>query len=302
MPSSRLAVSVRRGEAADAALRRSLAKLLAVVSANEPRARKGSVAGLHDIRVALRRMRTLAVTFAPLDRGFLGKLDQRAAKTCDRMGAARDLDVWLELFRDMEGVGDLDEIPRRERRAIRHELRAARAPLAAEALECAAFQRVKKLVHDWLRAPDSRPPASVRPVIAYAARRMLDVQDLIQRRYRKVGSFSSKPAHDLRRAGRRMRYLCDTFGDHFGRDGVRVGHWITKAQAALGKMHDCDNALDLALKLPTGKARAVVRRNLKRRRAVHLARFKKLWPHYADPRLQDRFRQRLKKALAKAEA
>lgn len=302
MPPPRLVVSVRRGEAADAALRRLLAKLLAVVVANEPRARKGSVVGLHDIRVALRRMRTVAATFAPLDRGFLGKLDKQAAKTCDRMGAARDLDVWLELFRDMERVGGLDEIPQRERRAIRQELRAARAPLAADALECAAFRRVKKLAHDWLRAPGSTPRAPVLPVAVYAARRLVDVQDLIRQRYRKVGSFSSKPAHDLRRAGRRMRYLCDSFGDHFGRDGVRVGHWITKAQAALGNMHDCDNALELSLKLPTGKARAVVRRNLKRRRADHLARFKKLWPHYENPRLQDRFRQRLKKALVPVNA
>ncbi|MDY0148786.1 MAG: CHAD domain-containing protein [Kiritimatiellia bacterium] len=293
---------MHRGEAADAALRRSLAKLMKVVMANEPRARKGSVVGLHDIRVALRRMRTVAATFAPLDRNFLGKLDKRAAKTCDHMGAARDIDVWLTLFRDMEHAGVLDEIPRRERRAICHELRAARAPLATAALDCAAFRRLKKLVHDWLRAPDFRPRTPVLPVAAYAARRMLDVQDLIQRRYRKVGSFSSKPAHDLRRAGRRLRYLCDSFGDHFGRDGVRVGHWITKAQAALGKMHDCDNALDLSRNLPTDKACAVVRRKLKQYRADHLDRFKKLWPHYENPRLQNRFRLRLKNALVSADA
>ncbi|MDY0144511.1 MAG: CHAD domain-containing protein [Kiritimatiellia bacterium] len=302
MAVSRPSVSVRRGEAADAALHRLLAKLFAVVTANEPRALKGSVPGLHDIRVALRRMRSLAMTFAPLERDFLAKLDKRASKTCDRMGVARDLDVWLELFRDMERVGGLDEITQRERRAIRHELQEARARQATEALECAEFQRVKKLLRDWLHAPGPRPCASTLPVEVYAARRMLVVQDLIQQRYRKVGAFPSKRAHDLRRAGRRMRYLCDSFGALFGRDGIRVGHWITKAQAALGKIHDYDNALELSLDLPTSKARAIVRRNLKQRRADQLVLFKKAWRHYTNPRLQDRFRQRLDKTLIKAEA
>ena len=61
-------------ESADGLLRHLLAQQLAVIGKNEPRAWKGSVEGLHDMRVALRRMRSLAMTFEPLDPVFLGRL------------------------------------------------------------------------------------------------------------------------------------------------------------------------------------------------------------------------------------
>ncbi len=289
-----------RAETPDQALRRMLAGQLEVVRANEPRARRGSVKGLHDIRVALRRMRTLAAVFAPLDKAFLVQLDKRASKVCDRMGDARDLDVWIELFGDLEEAGGLDEIPLRERRAVRKALREARTRLAAEALECGAFRRVKKLVRERLRKRlprRTKPPPSVE---ALAARRMLAVHRLIEDRYRRVGAFSSRPAHDLRRSGRRLRYLSEFFAERLGPDCVRAGKWITKAQAALGKMHDGDNALELSKELPTGKARAAVCRGLKKRRAAQLAKFKSAWRHYASRRLQDGFLRRLEAAAAES--
>jgi triphosphatase len=292
----------RPAETADAALRRLLKEQIAVIAANEPRARKGSVKGLHDIRVALRRMRTLAATFRALDPAFLAQLDKRASKVCDRMGDARDLDVWIELFGSLEQAGGLDEIPLRERRAVRKALREARTRLADEALACGAFRRVKKLLRERLRQRLPRRPAPPPPVEALAARRMLAVRELIGERHRKVGGFSSKPAHDLRRSGRRMRYLAEFFAERLGPECVRAGNWITKAQAALGKMHDCDNALELSKELPTCKARAAVRRGLKIRRMAQLAKFKVAWRHYANRRLQDRFRRRLEAAAAAAEA
>jgi len=293
MAAARSSTRPRRGESADAVLRRLLAEQFRIVNANEPHARKGSVRGLHDIRVALRRMRTLTATFAELDGDFLGKLDKRAAKVCDRMGDARDLDVWIELFGDLEKAGGLEAMSGRERRAVLRALREARKRLAAEALDCGAFRRVKRMLGDWLsrRPPRRRAPSP--PVEMPVARRMLAVQKMIQQRYRKAGAFSSKPAHDLRRSGRRLRYLSEFFGELFGREGERAGHWITKAQAALGRLHDCDNALELSKDLPGGEARAAVRRELRRRRGGHLKRFKTAWKHYANPRLQERFGRRL---------
>ncbi len=272
---------------------RLLAEQFKIVKANEPRARTGSVKGLHDLRVALRRIRTLARVFAPLDPKFMTRLDHRARKVCSRMGDARDLDVWLALFGELEEAGGLDEMARRDRKSVRAELRAARTRLAAEALDCGAFRRVKKMLTERLR----RKPAADRDAPsaeALAARRMLDVRATIARRYRQAGSFSSKPAHNLRRAGRRMRYLSEFFAESLGRESVRAGEWITKAQAALGKVHDSDNALELSKDLPAGSARTRVRRHLRTRRRVFLARFRTAWKHYADPRLQQAWEKQLK--------
>ncbi len=285
-------------ESADELLRHLLAQQLGVIAKNEPRAWKGSVEGLHDIRVALRRMRSLAMTFAPLDPGFLGRLDRRISKVCDRMGDARDLDVWIELFREMGEAGGLEAISLKDRRGVLAALRRERTHLAAEALAHGMFGRVKKMLRDYLRrkAPKRKsPPPSAG---ALAARRMLEVRGLIEKRHRKAGSFSCGPAHDLRRAGRRMRYLSEFFAEHLGRESVRAGRWITKAQAALGKVHDCDNALTMTQSLPTGKARAAVRRGLKRRRGEQLKKFQAAWGHYADRGLQKAWGKRLE-AVAK---
>ena len=278
-------------ETARQMLWRLLAEQFAVIRRNEARARRGSVEGLHDIRVALRRMRSLAVTFRKLEPHFLDRLDARAAKACDRMGDARDLDVWIELFRDLARAGGAPALAPRERRAVLHLLRGERTRLAADALRCGTFRRVKKLLRERLghRPPRKKAP----PATVFAARRMLTVRELTAARYRKVGNFSKGPAHDLRRSGRRLRYLAEFFAPLFGRDAVRAGRWITKAQAALGKVHDCDNALELSRDLPSGAARVLVRRKLKQRRAAQLRKFKAAWRRYADPRLQKAWLARL---------
>lgn len=284
-------------QTAGQALYRHLADQRAVILRNERKATRGSVEALHDIRVALRRMRSLASTFRPLDPDFLDRLDRCAAKTCDRMGDPRDLDVWILLFQDMVRSDGAAGIPLRERRAVMGMLRRQRTRLAAEALGCGVFRRVRRLLAERLRRrfPTRRktPPAA-----AFVARRMLAVRGLIADRYRRVGNFSKGPAHDLRRAGRRLRYLSEFFAPDLGRNCVRAGRWITKAQAALGKVHDCDNALELSRELPSGAARAAVRRHLAKRRAAQLRKFKTAWRHYADKRLQKAWLARLEAAAA----
>ena len=283
---------------ADQALRRHLAAQWAAVAQNEKKARAGSVEALHDIRVALRRMRSLTTTFRTLDEAFLVRLDKRISKVCDRMGDARDLDVWIELFRDLVAAGGTAGISARDRRQVLALLRRQRTRLAADALDCGMFRRVKKMIRERLRRRLPQRSKKLPPPEVFEARRILAVRALIEARHGRVGNFSKGPAHDLRRAGRRLRYLSEFFAEGLGRESVRAGHWITKAQAALGKMHDCDSALDLSQDLPTGKARAAVRRALKKRRAAFLRKFKVAWCHYANPRLQEAWLVRLKAVSA----
>jgi len=290
----------RAGETAEQVLRRRMAEQLAVVVQNEARARKGSEDGLHDIRVALRRTRSLAMTFRKLDPDGLDRLDRRIAKLCDRMGAARDLDVWIELLRGMIKAGGLADVTVGQRRAVLALLRRERTRLAAEALTCRAFRRVKQMIRDCSRRRLPVRRKTVPPPETFAARRMLVVRELIAERHRRVGNYSKGPAHDLRRAGRRLRYLSEFFAPRLGPECVRAGHWITKAQAALGKVHDCDSALELSRDLPTGRARSAVRQALKRRRRDQLIKFKSAWRHYARQQLQKAWQKRLEVAAGQA--
>ena len=284
-----------RDETADQTLRRLLAAQLAVVRAREPAARRGSVAALHDVRVALRRMRSLTTTFAKLEPKFLADLDARLSKTCDRMGDARDLDVWIELFRGLLAAGGAGSLSLRDRRRILAALRRRRTELAAAALACGPFLRTKRMLGEFLRGRRRKRHSPPPPPAAYAARRILKVRALVAERYGRVGNFSKGPAHDLRRSGRRLRYLSEFFAADLGRESVRAGRWITQAQAALGKVHDCDSALEFSRDLPAGGARTAVQRHLRRRRAAQLRKFKAAWRHYADRRLQQAWRARLGK-------
>ena len=291
--------SARRAvpEPAAAVLRRHLAEQLAVVVASQPKAARGSVEALHDLRVALRRMRSLTATFAKLDRDFLEGLDRRIAKVCDRMGEARDMDVWIDLFRGLIAAGGLDDMPARDRKAVLTVLRRQRMHLATDALSCGLFRRVKKDLRARLGKPAAWRRKAPAPEV-FVAKRMLAVRGLIEERHRRVGNFSKGPAHDLRRAGRRLRYLTEFFAPRIGSACVRSGRWITKAQAALGKVHDCDSALELSQGLPSGAARVAVRRALKKRRAAQLRKFKSAWKRYADRRLQKAWRAQLEAAAA----
>ena len=288
--------SLPRKETAAAALKRLMAEERNVVMSRERRALAGSVEALHDIRVALRRIRSLAVTFARVDEDFLDDLDRRISKVCDRMGEARDMDVWIALFRGLLKAGGLKQMPLRDQRAVLAMLQRQRRHLATDALTCGLFRRVKRMLREGPRRDFARRRKAAAPAEMFVAKRMLVVRELIAERHQRVGNFSKGPAHDLRRAGRRMRYLAEFFAEDLGPAAVRAGYWITRAQAALGKVHDCDNALELSQDLPTGAARAAVRRQLQKRRAAQLKKFKSAWRHYANKRLQKAWRARLKAA------
>jgi len=286
------------GETADEALRRLLAKYYLQIIRAEPSAVSGSVEGLHDLRVALRKLRNVAILFHALDPDFLGDLDRKVSKVSDHMGKPRDLDVWVALFREMDAAGALKLVPDRDRRAVENGLRKQRKRLASAALSCGLFQRIKIQVREYVRsAPPVRRKAPPPPT-AFAARQMLRVRNLIDSRYRRVGSFSCNRAHNLRRGGRRMRYLAEFFASSIGETTVCAGEWITHAQAALGKLHDCDSALEFSKNLPTGEGRAEVQKVLKKRRALHLQKFKTAWRQYADRRLQRAWQAQLEAAAA----
>lgn len=280
---------------ADQALRRLLAQQWAVVLRNDERMRQGSAAGLHDIRIALRRMRTLTATFQKLDAKALKRLDKQLAKMCDDLGDIRDLDVWMELFRQMDKSGELQDIPVKERRDIIHAFQLDRANMAGRVMEGKRYDQVKKKTAAYLAAGRIPRRDRLPSVVELAARRTLIVRALVAERYKRVGNFSKGPAHDLRRAGRRLRYLTEFFAADMGPEFIRAGHWITKAQSALGKVHDCDSALLLLRVIPSGGTRKILRRALQQRRRAQLDKFKTAWARYADKRLQEKWEARLRR-------
>ena len=280
-------------ETAQQALRRLLAEQIEVINKNESGIRSGSVKALHNARVALRRVRAIADTFSPVARGYLKKADKHAKAVSDQLGRARDIDVWMELLEDFQQASGTLGLDPAEQDDMMAALRQQRNDYARAALDSTAYRRLMEEADAFFSKPAAAPKRGLPTLRELAARRILAVRDLIARRFRKVGAYSKEPAHDLRRAGRQMRYLNEFFEGCFGKEGNRAGKWIARAQGVLGKVHDCDNALELSKQMPAGKARSNVRRKIKQQRKKYIQQFQTSWNRYADKELQRVWEQRL---------
>ena len=286
-------------ESAEQALRRLLARYFRQVLKAEPATRQGTVEGLHDLRVALSKIRDVALLFHAVDPQFLGGLQRKISKVSDQMGAARDLDVWCALFREMDEAGGLKRVSRRDHEAVEKGLRRQRNRLTKAALADPMYQEIKQQLRAYVRHQPSKQKKKFQPSPqGLAAQKMLAVRDLIDARYHRVGTFSCNRAHQLRKAGRRMRYLGEFFAKELGPSVLEAVEAVTRAQSALGKVHDCDSALELSEHLPTGKGRRIVQAALRNRRADYLHKFKTAWRQYADRRLQKAWLAQLEAAAA----
>jgi len=207
----------RRADAAAAAVLRALA---ATIEASIP----GAISGadpehLHQLRVALRRTRTvarqLAGVFEPSSLpGFRADLRwlQRAT------GPARDLDVYvgqLDSLLELVPAGDRAALqglaPALERRRLR-----ARAALT----EALTSSRTSQLLADWeamleslVAAPTLERPDALLAIGDLAARRVRRCYERVIRPGRRLGP--SSPAadyHELRKRAKELRYMLELFG------------------------------------------------------------------------------------------
>ncbi len=172
---------------------------------------------LHDYRVAVRRTRT-ALTQIPfvLPKSMIERMRARFAQLGDITGPTRDLDVYLLKFDDYRAM--LPEHMQADLTPLHEYLQQHRA------LELGRLQRYlqtatyKKFIRDWqvfLNAP-ARPHHqlinSARPIKALADER-------IWKAYRKIMKRGSviqldtpvEELHDLRKQGKKLRYLLEFF-------------------------------------------------------------------------------------------
>lgn len=275
----------------DAVLHTLMTRLFTVVLKNEPRARNGSVAGLHDIRVSLRRLRTTVATFRPWipPKKDWKSLERLLSRLCDDFGEARDIDVWLEILRDAKKQNKKKFPASTQWKTFERRLKERRTETAAAALNSKDFTQFKKRLSIYLAKPIPLRRRPMPTTEEMARCRMHKIQKKITERYRNIGNFSSHSSHELRRACRRMRYLCTLFAPYTPPIVTHVGKHITKAQAALGIVHDCDTALAQLKTIPNRETKECLRLFLQQRRDLHIKRFKREWKKFEAPTLQRRW-------------
>jgi CHAD domain-containing protein len=245
--SSKLDVALEPAQRADSAAVVILSQLASAIEANLP----GTLADidsefLHDLRVAVRRTRSLLRELKPVfPAAELARLRGEFKWLQEVTGPTRDLDVYLLEFdalastlpeaqrRDLEPLRALLTARRlRERRRMVRALRSSRTQ--------ALLTESKRFVAGLLDLPDDDRPAAARPVADVAAHRIAKVYRQMRKMGRAIDEDSAPEVlHDLRKKGKELRYLLEFFSPLFPAETVRpMVRTLKSLQDTLGRFQD----------------------------------------------------------------
>jgi CHAD domain-containing protein len=193
---------------------------------------------LHDMRVAMRRLRTLLRLSRPIYGRFRTDTVRAAfAEVHSRTGELRDEEA-LEATFDAIGIDDPAFIVWRARRKVRE--RKLRSTLIAS-LRKGDLARARKLLSALLLFP---PKRSRDDVLAGFARRAVNRARKKVDRLRDVPTSDVEQLHALRILYKDLRYAAEMFVEVLPLDLAALIAPAAKLQKRLGDIHDIDMALD----------------------------------------------------------
>jgi CHAD domain-containing protein len=196
-----------------------------------PLALAGEPEGIHQMRVAGRRVRVVVPLVAGKPEGRRVRRARRTLKAVIRAAApARDLDVCLALF-DEHVAG-----PSPEAKTLRARLRAARSRSRRRMREAILDQEIPTLRRDLRTLLGTPEPV---PTVLARIRETRDVAggDLLGWLEKLGEHFHAEGLHDLRRRVRRLRYVAETADELTGVES-KAPKRFKRLQEQLGRIHD----------------------------------------------------------------
>ena len=210
--------------------------------------------GVHDMRVASRRLRSALRDFAPFFRkAELRPIRARIKLIAGALGRVRDEDVAIAALERLMAKAPADLLPGlervvAERRIQREELRSRLvAAIAEEQLARLQLDVAAGLEHS---IRDERQPGRsgldqtpiLEPSFRQAGRdiiaaRIKDLRKLSRSLY---APLRTGPLHRLRIAAKRLRYALELFAPCWGGALVPYAREVAELQSSLGDLHDAD--------------------------------------------------------------
>ncbi len=248
----------------DAAIAAIINGCIAQFTGNWPVFEQGdAVTAIHQMRVALRRLRSLLGLF---QRSFpcaeFAAFRIAAKDIAATLGEARNWDVFLELLRagpvkafpENAGLAEILAQSEQHRDAAYETVRQL---LAAPKTTCFVLSLQAFVArHGWRNT--LAPEALVRltePAVAFAAANLNRMHAKLAKRGKNLAAFEPHKRHQIRIALKKFRYAADLFAGLFPsaalRDPIRI---TAKAQDQLGIFNDLITAHDMVAKLDTSSA------------------------------------------------
>jgi len=236
-----LVESMPAGEAVLVVVRPAAARFLVL----EPAIRKGEDAeSVHDMRVAIRRVRTALRLFEDMVPGWADGLRNELRWIAQTLGRLRDLDVqrgWL--------VASSEDVPA-EDRAVLHVLddvfvarRIDAQNALVDALDSTRFERRRTELATLARGPGLASVEAQRPIGEVASPLVVRRYRAMQTAGRKLGPHSpTAKLHAFRIRTKRVRYAIEFVAPLYGKPAFSLTKQLTRLQDLLGDLHDAELA------------------------------------------------------------
>ena len=251
-----VAPELTAGEVAYAVLR----KQFAVFRANEPGTRLGEdIEALHDMRVAIRRIRAAMAAFRPVLSLRMLRFRDQLGWVAAALGEVRDLDVQLERMEEWRSHFPPERAA--ALRAVEDVLGQRRQVARKRMLLVLDSRRYERIGEGFARALREGPPKSFAPgrvpILSVAP-------DMVERRYRRVRKLGdavrkdSPPEayHTLRIDAKKLRYALEFVGNGiYGKPAIEFSARVTAMQDVLGLHQDAYVAMDLLQEIADSSGR-----------------------------------------------
>jgi len=207
-----------------------------------PRAKRGDVDGIHDMRVASRRLRVALREARPAGGAALEPLAERAEQITELLGRARELDVMLLMIRSYQH--ESSGLWQRAAAHAAHEIETVRADATEACTEAAALA-----VHPGFAAELT---AATQALLGHQHEYLPPIGPEVARRFRKARKAYrdwreldiSQDLHRCRIALKKLRYAAEFYGPAYDKRMARYAAEIKTAQDLLGDWHDADVLID----------------------------------------------------------
>lgn len=193
---------------------------------------------LHKLRVSLRRLRSLWWAFEPLlDKGESGRQRALYKYLANAAGKTRDWDILIELL----GQDDADAEAGAAK--VTAELTEARERALAASRETLSNADVRRLLHDALASANRTLNSAHQriPLRRFADQRVERSERSLRKRMKRASRAKRsdyRSFHEVRKAGKKLRYLLEFFGPVLRGGHKRTLKRLKKVQKRFGALND----------------------------------------------------------------
>jgi CHAD domain-containing protein len=210
--------------------------------------------GVHDMRVASRRLRSALRDFAPhLRKTKMAAPVRQLKEIADKLGVVRDYDVAIIALEKLQKKAD-PELSSGLQKII-DDRKAKLGPARKELVQALNYEKLSALKRNFRNAVEaavvpqrpSTPPASGTTRKRGASYKVYARSTLLKL-LKELEALSPslfepqkvKPLHEMRIAAKRLRYAMELFAACWGDQLGVFSHQMAQMQSSLGELHDCD--------------------------------------------------------------